>query len=163
MKDDGNLKIKEKKLKEAEGLYRDGLMHLSSVKNDNAELNKLKVVLHQNLSIVLNQTGNYKDTIENCTLALAVDGQAFKALYHRHVAHLKLKNYDQATEDLKAAIKLQPANKQFRADFETLKVEKKKAAMGEQEVMKKFFEQGVYNEKENASNAREYDALPSFL
>ena len=34
-KEDGNLKFKDKKFKEAEGLYRDALAHLSSVKNRN--------------------------------------------------------------------------------------------------------------------------------
>lgn len=41
-KEDGNLKFKEKKWKEAEGLYKDGLAHLKTIKNDNQELMKLK-------------------------------------------------------------------------------------------------------------------------
>jgi hypothetical protein len=38
MKEDGNLKFKEKKFKEAEGYYRDGIAHLDTVKNQNDEL-----------------------------------------------------------------------------------------------------------------------------
>jgi len=72
-KDDGNLKYKEKKLKEAEGLYRDGLAHMDTVKNDNEEIRKLKVTLYQNLSLVLNASGDYKDTVHNCTLAIGVN------------------------------------------------------------------------------------------
>jgi hypothetical protein len=45
LKDDGNIKFKEKKIKEAEGLYRDGISHLDTVKVSNDELTKLKVVL----------------------------------------------------------------------------------------------------------------------
>lgn len=41
-KDDGNAKFKAGKLKEAEGLYRDALAHLDTVKNDNKELKELK-------------------------------------------------------------------------------------------------------------------------
>jgi len=67
------LKFKEKKFKEAEGLYRDAISHLDTVKNENAELNKLKVTLYQNLSVALNYSGDYKDTVINCTLALAID------------------------------------------------------------------------------------------
>lgn len=46
LKDDGNIKFKEKKFKEAEGLYRDGISHLDTVKVSNDELNKLKVILY---------------------------------------------------------------------------------------------------------------------
>jgi hypothetical protein len=45
LKDDGNIKFKEKKIKEAEGLYRDGISHLDTVKVSNDKLTKLKVVL----------------------------------------------------------------------------------------------------------------------
>lgn len=39
-----------------------------------------------------------------------------------------MKNFDEATEDIKSAIKLNPQDKKLRADFETLKNEKKKYA-----------------------------------
>ena len=38
MKDDGNLKFKAQKWKEAEGMYRESYVHLETVKNDNKEL-----------------------------------------------------------------------------------------------------------------------------
>jgi hypothetical protein len=38
LKDDGNLRFKAQKFKEAEGLYRDALGHLETVKNDTKEL-----------------------------------------------------------------------------------------------------------------------------
>jgi len=43
-KDDGNIKFKSKKYKEAEGHYRDALAHLDTCKIDNGEIQKLKVV-----------------------------------------------------------------------------------------------------------------------
>jgi len=127
-KEDGNLKFKEKKMKEAEGLYRDGLAHLDTVKIENDDLNKLKVTLYQNLSVALNSSGDYKDTVQNCTLALKIDPKAMKAYYQRSVAHLKMKNFNEATQDLKEAIKLNPQDKKLRAEFESLKQEKKKHA-----------------------------------
>jgi peptidylprolyl isomerase len=42
-KEDGNLKFKAKKFKEAEGHYRDALAHLETCKIANEEINKLKV------------------------------------------------------------------------------------------------------------------------
>ena len=63
MKDDGNAKFKEKKLREAETSYRDGIAHLDTVKSNNEDFKKVKIALHQNLSLVLNQLGDFKDTI----------------------------------------------------------------------------------------------------
>lgn len=63
LKDDGNAKFKAKQLKEAEGCYQDGLSHLDTVKNDNEELKKLKVTICQNLCLVLNQSGDYREAI----------------------------------------------------------------------------------------------------
>ena len=56
LKDDGNGKFKEKKLREAENLYRDGVYHIDHVKKEgDEEVAKLRLVLHQNLALVLNQ------------------------------------------------------------------------------------------------------------
>lgn len=134
-KDDGNAKFKLQKYKEAEGHYRDAIGHLDTCKIENEDLKKLKVVCYQNLSVSLNNTGDFKDTIQNCTLALAIDPNATKALYQRYIAHLALKNFDEATEDLKAAIKLNPQDKKLRQDFENLKTEKQKHNQSQQAAM----------------------------
>jgi len=96
------------------------------VKTENEELKKLKVVLNQNLAMVLNKSGNYADALQCCSAAIKVDDKAVKAYYQKSIAGRHLKNYDAATEDLKTAIKLNPKDKNLRAEFETLKAEKKK-------------------------------------
>ena len=78
-------------MKEAEGLYRDALSHVESSKIDNDEIRKLRITLYQNLSVALNQTGDYKDTVHMCCLALALNPSAVKALYLRAVAYRNLK------------------------------------------------------------------------
>ena len=95
-KDDGNLKFKAQKYKEAEGLYRDAIAHLDTVKNDNKEIKELKKTLLQNLSVVTNNTGDYKETLINCTKALDIDEKAGKAFYLRSIANMKLHQYDEA-------------------------------------------------------------------
>jgi tetratricopeptide (TPR) repeat protein len=82
-KDDGNLKFKAQKYKEAEGLYRDAFAHLETVKNDNKELRDLKKTILLNISVVTNNTGDYKETLINCTKALDLDDKASKAYYLR--------------------------------------------------------------------------------
>ena len=89
-KDDGNLKFKEGKLKEAEGLYKDALAHLDTVKNVTKELQDLKKTILQNLSVVQNKTGDYKETLINCTKVLDIDEKAVKAYYLRSQANLNL-------------------------------------------------------------------------
>ena len=59
-KDDGNIKFKAQKLKEAEGLYRDALAHLDTVKNDNKELKDLQKTILVNLALVNNKSNNFK-------------------------------------------------------------------------------------------------------
>ena len=46
-----------------------------------------------------------------------------------------MKYFDEATEDLKSAIKLNPQDKKLRADFENLKAEKKKHNQSQQAAM----------------------------
>jgi len=125
-KDDGNAKFKATQFKSAEGHYRDALSHLDTCKINNEEIDKLKVVCYQNLSVCLNKTGDYKDVILNCTLAIGVNPEAVKAFYQRYLAHLKMKNFEEAMLDIKAAIRISPKEKKFRDDFEMLKAEKKK-------------------------------------
>ena len=46
LKDEGNAKFKEKKLREAENLYRDGIYHMDNVKSTEEDANKLRITLH---------------------------------------------------------------------------------------------------------------------
>lgn len=161
-KDDGNIKFKEKKFKEAEGHYQDAISHLDTVKIENEDLQKLKIICYQNLSVSLNNTGDHKDAVQSCTLALKIDPNALKALYQRYTAHLKMKNFEEATDDLKAAIKLNPQDKKMRTDFENLKTLKKKHSQTQQAAMAKFLSEGVYNEKEVVKAKKNFDKLPAF-
>jgi len=88
-KDDGNIKFKEKKFKEAEGLYRDALGHIITCKLANAEISKLTVILHQNLATSLNYTGDHAEAVTQCTAAMAIDDKSWKAHYQRGVAQMK--------------------------------------------------------------------------
>jgi len=59
------------------------LAHLETVKNDNKELRDLKKTILLNISVVTNNTGDYKETLINCTKALDIDEKAGKAYYLR--------------------------------------------------------------------------------
>lgn len=125
-KEDGNLKFKASKFKEAEGLYRDALAHIETVKNENKEISDLKKTLLVNVCVVCNNTSDYKQTLICATKALDIDEKNSKAFYLRSAANYKLHNYDEATADIKEAIKLSPNDKKLREEFENIKKEKQK-------------------------------------
>ena len=52
LKEDGNIKFKNKEYKEAEGLYREALSHFNEVQIDNKEIKNLKKTLFLNIAVV---------------------------------------------------------------------------------------------------------------
>jgi len=116
----------------------------------------------QNMTVCTNNTGDFKISITNCTKAIEVDPKAVKAHYLRSVAYFKTQSYDNALEDCKTAIKLNPADKNLRTHFEAIKKEKTQKQAGQKAALKKFFSEGVYNEKEDVKLTRNHDKLPDF-
>ena len=103
-----------------------------------------------NLSVVTNHSGEYKETILNCGKALFIDDKLGKAYYLRSQAHFKTHQYDEAIQDIKEAIKISPADKKLREEFETYKTHKKKYVESQQKNLKSFFASGLYNEKDSS-------------
>lgn len=69
--------------------------------------------------------------------------------------------YDEAIQDLKEAIKIDPADKKLREEFEAAKLLKRKYLEQQQKQIKNVFAQGLYSEKEVAVTRKE-DKLPEF-
>jgi tetratricopeptide (TPR) repeat protein len=82
-KEEGNNKFKAKQHKEAEGHYREAILNLDHIKDLTEDLKKLKITCHQNMSICLNATGEYKEAIRQTSQAIKLDANASKALYLR--------------------------------------------------------------------------------
>ena len=80
------------------------------------------------MSNCTNRLGKYQETINQCTMAIQIDPKALKAYKFRSAAHENLGNLEEALKDKLAAIKIEPNNKEMRAEYEVLK--KKKAAAG---------------------------------
>lgn len=131
LKDGGNLKFKEKKYKEAEGIYNDAIGHIEHFKNQNDEADKLKVILYQNCATSVNYCGDYANAISLCSKAIAINDKSWKAWYQRGLANCKLHNYEESISDIKAAIKLDPTNKVLRAEFEKVKTERKQNGLNQ--------------------------------
>jgi len=83
MKDDGNVRFQAGKFKEAEGMYREALGHLETVKNDNKELRELKQTVLLNIAAVCNRSGDFKESVIICTKALEYGDKSVKAYFRR--------------------------------------------------------------------------------
>jgi hypothetical protein len=64
-------------------LYRESLVHVETVKNDNKEIQDLKKTLYLNISVVCNKSADYKEVLINCTKALDIDEKNAKAYFLR--------------------------------------------------------------------------------
>jgi len=91
----------------------------------------------------------YFKAIVNCTHALDMDEDSEKAVYNRAVANMQVKNWAEALQDVKDAIKLNPQNKPYRDMFEKIKAGKKEADAKDKNLYADIFSgEGLYTEKE---------------
>lgn len=160
-KNQGNEKFKTKIHAEAHDLYVQSVMNLDKMKEETKESNDLKKVALQNLSVVCNNLGKYKETVEYCSLALDIDSGSAKAYYLRAVAKAKLTDFDEAILDIKEAIKLSPADKNLRDEFENIKKQRSEALSSEQKKMQSIFSSGLYSEKA-APKVKKDSSMPKF-
>ena len=105
LKEDGNLKFKNKEFKEAEGLYREAISHLNVVQIDNSEIKNLKKTIFLNIAVVWNKSESWKEAIAAATQSLSYDPDNAKALYLRGIAYRNIEQYDESIYDLKNAAK----------------------------------------------------------
>ena len=126
LKEQGNGRFKNKDFEEAAKLYNEAILSLSKIKEKNKESQELQKTCYLNLSVSTNNLGRFNETIHNCTKALMIDSQAVKAYYLRAIANSKTNNFEEAIEDIKTAIKLNPGDKALRDEFENIKALKQK-------------------------------------
>ena len=112
------------------------------------------------MSVCTNNTGDFRHTIQNCTKAVEIDGQATKALYLRSVAHMKVGELAEAMDDIKTAIKIAPADGNLRAQFEAIKKEKAALAAKQKKGLASFFSEGIYNDQPAVKATKNYNKLP---
>jgi len=87
-----------------------------------AQIRELKVVHHCNLAICQMKHGpKYSKAKDNCTKALAIDGNNIKALLRRGKCHAQMGGLDEAKADLDRVLELQPDNKDAVRELRLLK------------------------------------------
>ena len=160
LKDDGTKWFKAGDYPAASSCYEEAISNLETINGQQGEVKNLTKTILQNLCVISNKLADYRSTIQNCTKALKIDENAVKALYLRSVAYEKVQAYDDATEDVKNAIRFQPQEKYLRDHFELVKKSKAAKAQGQKLAMQKFLAQGVYQEKEGLKTKKVHQTLP---
>lgn len=111
----------------------DLIVKISDKRQEHQDLRKTCLL---NSSVASNKIGDYKITINKCTEVTYIDKANPKCYYLRAQAYSKLKQYDEAINDIKEAIKLSPSDKNLREEFEAIKALKKKEADHEKDMAK---------------------------
>lgn len=140
-------------------LYKEGLLHKQVLaflmfsdavkwlcmidpeesKNSPNEVATLKMQCYNNIALFHLHQHNYKLCISAATTLLNVDEGNVKALFRRSVANTELQNYELATEDLKAALILDPNNKSLKRQQDIIKRKQKGLTDKYALAMKKLF------------------------
>ncbi|XP_076816339.1 uncharacterized protein LOC143462174 [Clavelina lepadiformis] len=95
----------------------------------------LKSACHLNLSACQLNRGLYDSVIKNCTLVLEIQPNAIKALFRRGSAYVCVNDYENANNDIKKGLKLEPNNKSLKVLSLKLKENRK---MSDEEMAKKL-------------------------
>eukprot|EP01066_Platyproteum_vivax_P010640 Platyproteum_vivax@DN4786_c0_g1_i1.p1 len=116
-KEEGNELFKNGRFEFAAQRYIKALGHTNKVfdsgPQDKAEINKINLSCHLNLAqcyLKAGQEATFRKAVASCDRALEIDTTNVKAMFRRGLANEKLKDVDQAAEDLKAAKKVDPEN-----------------------------------------------------
>jgi len=104
LKNDGNSAFKQGNWEKARESYEESIMHILEV--DGEGIDKMKVVVLQNLSNACLKSNDWKLCIRNADGALKIDPKSVKALFFRSQGNLKGCQYEAAFLDAKASVML---------------------------------------------------------
>jgi peptidylprolyl isomerase len=161
LKEDATIKFKSQDWLHAEADYREALSHIDIVENDNEKIKELRKILNQNISLCCNKQANWLQSIQCATKSLLFDPFNAKALFYRAIANKSIMEFDAAVFDIKEAIKLLPADKNLRTEYENIKKDRKLKESGTVNAFRDMLSQGMYNEKDGAIT-RFVDTLPDY-
>jgi len=159
-KEQGNNFFKEKDFDKAARSYRRGVNALKPLNKANTgddQVKALLVSLQTNLSMMCFKMSKYKQSMTVAGNVLKIDAKNVKARYRRAVAHRKLGNTDEAREDLKEALKLDPSNTAVKKELLSVKKELETIKAAQKKGLQKAFGTGsfLYDDKEAEKKRKE--------
>ncbi len=112
-KDEGNAAFKAKDMEKAKEMYTKVEKYLEGQTEEEAKA--LKISVKCNLSLIHLREKNYKKAVQWARESLDIDSEHVKSRYRRAAAYIEMGNYEDANEDIKYALNLDPANKPLKA------------------------------------------------
>jgi peptidyl-prolyl isomerase D len=116
--------------------------HFKDITTDETEVKQLddiQLVNLTNLAATELKIESYNDVLSTCNEAIKLHDKNFKAFYRRGIANVKVKNFEDAVEDLEVALKLQPGNHEIRKKLDHAKKVLKDYRNVEKEKYQKMF------------------------
>lgn len=166
-KEKGNDLFKQNDLAGAKSAYEDALNKVSDYNEAKAigtitdaqlqsEVRNLVLSLRGNLAMVASKESSFSQAITQSTLALKIDPNHVKSLYRRGSARAKLLEYEEAKDDLKRALELEPTNAAAKKELaEVLKALKEHKAKSKNAFGSIFSKGSVYDDKEAERRRKE--------
>ncbi|KAI9995225.1 hypothetical protein PInf_012275 [Phytophthora infestans] len=115
---------------------------------DKKSMKQLQTTCFLNAAMAYLKVEDYSEAVTVATKALNNDPSNVKALYRRGVGRMHTNDLERAKEDLLAAGKLEPANREVRREFEVLKKKMKDARQKEMSVFGGLFGKvSMYDDK----------------
>lgn len=105
----------------------------------NGRLEKLKVPCLLNSAACKLKTNDSSGAVEDLTQVLVLDDVNTKALYRRAQAYIQMKDYEEANDDLKAALKISPDDRAVQKELHNVKQLVAAKKKRDKEVYSKLF------------------------
>jgi len=118
--------------------YIIGLFGLDAKNELNAK--QLNIVLLNNLALCNSKLGKNERAVQLLDQVLKEEPNNVKALFRRGKAHTLLKHYGDAQDDLEAALRISPDDKEIARELKVLEVASKSYRANEAKVYSKMFE-----------------------
>ncbi|ETV75657.1 peptidyl-prolyl cis-trans isomerase [Aphanomyces astaci] len=152
-KQQGTAFFKAGKYEQANDAYLEGVKYTEkdheSSEDEKSPLKDVQTVLYLNSAMALLKAQDYAGAARSASKALKNDKNNVKALYRRGVALLHGNDLDRAKEDLTAAAKLDPQNRDVRRELVVLKEKLAEAKVVQKGVYGGLFNKvSIYTDKE---------------
>ncbi|XP_014218338.1 FK506-binding protein-like [Copidosoma floridanum] len=102
-------------------------------------ITELKYILYNNMAECQLIRKNYEHVLTLCNKVLNKDTNNVKAIYRRGVAYAGLKNFEQASNDLKMVITLEPKNKLALEKYNIYSEKWRVSVQGYESIVRKMF------------------------
>lgn len=159
LKELGNAHFQQGELDQAARSYRQGCNKLKKLNRANTgdeQVKALLTALQTNLAMVLFRKKSYRQAAQVAAKVIERDPTHVKALFRRACAYRCLGEVELARDDLRAALKVDPANAACKKELAAVKKELERSKENQRKALSKAFQgSSLYNDKEAQARKKE--------